>query len=212
MSSTRIQEVLRFWFGSMPGREFPLRHRLATLGCIPYWHGHYYGRVLPVDARMRRLFGHDVDTVAAGGHADWAQTEAGRLALLLLCDQFPRNMHRGTPRAFALDAQGYALARQCLDKREDELFHPVVRSFYYLPLVHVEDLAVQNEAVELYRKLPGLARDGLSRWLLGMDLMGASRHRDIVQRFGRFPHRNRILNRTSTPEELRFLKEPFSSF
>ncbi|MBU0917771.1 MAG: DUF924 domain-containing protein [Gammaproteobacteria bacterium] len=212
MSEQRMHDILRFWFGRTPAASLSVRDRIAILGSIPYWHGHYYNRFFPVDARMRRLFEGDIRSARNGAYEGWGASVEGRLALILLYDQFPRNIYRGTSDAFALDSRGYELARRCLATNEDQVYAPLIRSFYYLPLVHVEDLAIQDEAVDRYRQAHACATDGFSKWLLYMDLLGARRHRDIVHRFGRFPHRNRILNRDSTREELQFLKLPFSSF
>ena len=136
----------------------------------------------------------------------WADQADTALAHLLLLDQFTRNVFRDTPRAFAGDAQALAAARAMVAARQDEALLPVRRAFVYLPFEHAEDLAAQDEAVRLFTRLvaaaPALA-----------DMLGyAQRHRAVIQRFGRFAHRNAILGRASTAEEAAFLLEPGSSF
>src|SRR5205814_10592390 len=127
------------------------------------------------------------------------------LALVLLLDQFSRNLFRGDARAFAQDAHARDCARQALARGDDLGFLPVERQFLYMPFEHSEELADQDLAVEKMRALEAFEQTrGLARW--------AERHRDVIRRFGRFPHRNAILGRESTPEEIDFLKQPGSSF
>jgi uncharacterized protein (DUF924 family) len=140
---------------------------------------------------------------AAAGRLDrWQQSARGALALVVLLDQVPRNLFRGKARAFATDAEALAVTKSALEKGFDRELRQVERMFLYLPLEHCENLADQ----ELCVKLTG-ALDENPEWC---DY--ARRHRDIVARFGRFPHRNVVLGRATTPEESTFLKEPGSSF
>jgi uncharacterized protein (DUF924 family) len=127
------------------------------------------------------------------------------LALVIVLDQFSRNLHRGDARAFAQDAHALACAREALARGDDAALRPVERQFLYMPFEHSEALADQERAVELMRSLEGFepTRD-LRDW--------AERHRAVIGRFGRFPHRNAVLGRRSTAEEAEFLKEPGSSF
>lgn len=125
----------------------------------------------------------------------WAVDAAGALALLILLDQFPRNAFRGTPRMFNSDGKALEIARRSLQAGFDALVEPELRNFFYLPFMHSEQLADQELAVELAGQLGGEA------------LRFAILHRDIIKRFGRFPHRNAILGRISTPEEQAFLDE-----
>lgn len=207
----RARAILEFWFGRVPDHRHTLGDTFRTIKCVPYWHGHYYSRVMNVDGRMRDLFSADLAEVGKGLKV-LEESITGRLALILLCDQFTRNIYRGTVGAFGHDGYVYDLALRCLYAGEDKLFHPLVRSFYYLPLVHVEDIHVQNRAVDLYRKALKQTIAPLPKILLAMDLAGTKRHRDIIQMFGRFPHRNTILGRDTTSEEAAFLKQPFSKF
>jgi uncharacterized protein (DUF924 family) len=139
---------------------------------------------------------------AAAGRLDgWAAMPRGALALVIPLDQVPRNLHRGTPAAFAQDAKARELARRVLAAGLDAALGPEERLFLYLPFEHSEDAADQALAVELIGSL------GDPEWA-----ESARQHRDIVLRFGRFPHRNAALGRPSTPEELAFLAGPGSSF
>ena len=142
------------------------------------------------------------EQAAAGRLNDWRESARGALALVILLDQVPRNLFRGDPRAFATDAQALAVTKGALAKGLDQELRQVERMFLYLPLEHCEDLADQELCVQLIGAL-----DENPDWC---DY--ARRHRDIVARFGRFPHRNAVLGRESTPEEAAFLKEPGSSF
>ena len=135
----------------------------------------------------------------------WRQTPAACLALVILLDQFPRNMFRGSAKAFAADPQARAAARVILDNRWDKAMTPDERMFAYLPLEHSESLADQERCLALMQEISVFPETAdLPKW--------AEAHLVIIQRFGRFPHRNAALGRASTPEELEFLKQPGSSF
>ncbi len=186
------QDVLDFWFGA-PGssehgtaREFWFRKSDAT------------------DATIRTRFGGDVEAALAGDRAAWASRPRSALALVLLLDQFTRNIFRDTPRAFAGDAQALALARALVSAGHDKAMATYERWFVYLPFEHAESLAEQEEALRLFGEL---AQNGAPDGLLW-----ARKHRDVIARFGRFPHRNAILGRVSTPEEEAFLQQPGSRF
>ena len=133
------------------------------------------------------------------------------MALILCCDQFPRNIFRGTPGAFAYDARALQLSLSGIERGWDRQLRCVERAFFYLPLEHSEDRGHQERSVELFgellREAPEAQKSGFESFL---DY--ARRHREIIAQFGRFPHRNRILGRVSTPEERAFLKQPGSSF
>jgi uncharacterized protein (DUF924 family) len=145
------------------------------------------------DFRARFLAAHEA---AARGDLDsWARSADGALALLILLDQFPRNAFRGSARMFESDAKARGVARAAIDAGFDNDFEPELRNFFYLPLMHSEDLADQDRAVEL------------ARGLGGEPLRFALMHRGIIEKFGRFPHRNETLGRTTTPEEQKFLAD-----
>lgn len=176
-------DVLEFWFSP--------RVR-------PKW----FVRSDELDQEIRENFSELHARAASGALEGWAATPRGALALVILLDQFPRNMFRGTAEAFASDPQARAVATAAIDAGLDHDLSQEERLFLYLPLEHSEDLADQERCVELMRKL-----DEEPMWL---DY--AVRHRDIIARFGRFPHRNSILGRDSTDEESEFLMQPGSSF
>ena len=158
------------------------------------------------DAQIRERFGALIDTAIDGGLRDWAATPRGALAQILVLDQFTRNVYRDTPRAFAGDPQALALAIALTQNGQDQELEPTLRAFVYMPFEHAEDLAMQARAVELFQLLTQ-SREGFESML---DY--AQRHQEVIARFGRFPHRNAILGRDSTPEELAFLQQPGSRF
>ena len=158
------------------------------------------------DAQIRARFGAPIDAAIDGGLRDWDATPLGALARLIVLDQFTRNVYRGTPRAFAGDAWALALAVAMTQQGLDQQLPPMLRAFVYLPFEHAEDLAMQARAVELFQLL-SQAQPGVE----GM-LDYAERHQEVIARFGRFPHRNAILGRAATPQELEFLRQPGSSF
>ena len=184
-------DVLDFWFGPR-----------ATRGTARQ---EWFRRDARFDEEIRRRFG-ELHARAGTGELDsWRANAESMLALVVMLDQFSRNLHRGDSRAFAND--GYA--RECADAalaRGDDLgSRPVERQFLYLPFEHSEDLRDQDRAVDLMRSLEAFEETrGLTQW--------AERHRDVIRRFGRFPHRNAILGRVSTPEEIAFLEKPGSRF
>ena len=157
------------------------------------------------DAEIATRFGVMLEAALAGGLGEWDRDPRGALARIIVLDQFTRNAFRDTPRAYAGDAMAQAATLAMIEREQDRSLQPVERWFAYMPLQHAEDLALQDRSVDLFgalAQLPGY--DG------ALDF--AMRHRDIVARFGRFPHRNRILGRVSTPDEIAFLEQPGSSF
>jgi uncharacterized protein (DUF924 family) len=189
----RIDAVLDFWFGA-PGS--PERGTARA---------EWFRKDAAFDEAIRARFGALVDEAAAGGLAGWADDDRGALAELVVCDQFPRNLFRDTARAFALDPRALALARRLVAEGRDARLAPLERVFVYLPFEHSESLADQREAVRLL----GALRDdpvagGYHEW--------AVKHLEVVERFGRFPHRNAVLGRPSTAQELAFLAQPGSRF
>jgi len=147
------------------------------------------------DTALRERFLSAHEAAARGELAHWEREASGALALLILLDQFPRNAFRGSARMFATDAQALALAGRAIDAGLDRAVEPMMRVMFYLPLEHAESLPAQERGVELTRALDA----DTHRW--------AVVHRDIIARFGRFPHRNALLGRITTLEEQRFLDE-----
>lgn len=152
------------------------------------------------DAEIRDRFGALHAAIERGEHEAWLDTPRGALAYVIVLDQFSRNIFRGTPGMFAADARALAATNAAIARGHDAALSPQERGFLYMPLMHSEALADQDRSVALFGAL------GTGQ------LDYAERHRDIVRRFGRFPHRNAILGRASTPEELEFLTQPGSSF
>ncbi|MBI3149304.1 MAG: DUF924 domain-containing protein [Betaproteobacteria bacterium] len=186
--------VLDFWFGAAGSPEHGKPREC------------WFRKDLDVDAAIRARFGSVVNEALAGGLVDWAGDPRTALALLLLLDQFPRNLFRQSAEAFAGDARARLLAREMVAARWDEGLLPVERVFVYLPFEHSEDLADQDRAVALFAAL-AQAQPGFAGFL---DY--AERHREVIRRFGRFPHRNAALGRASTPAEALYLAQPGSGF
>jgi uncharacterized protein (DUF924 family) len=185
-------DVLDFWFGE-PGSPEYLRPRAL-----------WFTKSDATDGVIVSRFAGTVEAALAGDLDAWAATPRGALALIVALDQFTRNIFRGTPRAFAGDSRALALATTLVDTARDLALAPVERWFVYMPFEHSERLLDQYEAVRLFERL---AADGLDS-----PLDWARRHYEVVRRFGRFPHRNEILGRPSTSEEVDFLKQPGSGF
>ena len=195
-SPARAAALLDFWFGPAgdPDRE---RHRDIWFKSTPEH-----------DERLRRLFLADYETAASGALGGWEAKPFGALALVLLLDQIPRNIFRDTPRAYATDAMALEAADRALARGFDQALPPVWRKFLYMPYHHSETLADQRRAMALWDTLP----DERDRRDLRDPERGANRrygvpYPDVIERFGRFPHRNAILGRLSTEEEIAFLAE-----
>lgn len=180
-----IDALTETWFGTPVG---PLRDR-------------WFDKRPAFDTQLRDHFGPWVDPAANGELDDLATTARGTVALAVLLDQVPRNAWRDTPRSFAYDPAALRVARRAVAQGIDKSCLPVERLFLYLPFEHSEDLADQDTCIALIETL------GNDQWL-----EYAHRHREIILRFGRFPHRNAVLGRPSKPEELDFLTRPGSSF
>ena len=193
-AAARCDAVLAFWFGE-PAQRALGRAREAWFRKDPAF-----------DDAIRARFGPLVDEALAGGLAGWEDAgEDGALALLLVCDQFPRNLFRGDARAFALDARALAISRRLVSEGRDARLRPVERAFVYLPFEHSESLADQRESVRLF----GALRDDPHA---GAYFDWAVRHLEVIERFGRFPRRNEALGRASTARELAFLAQPGARF
>ena len=190
----QARDVLDFWFGAPGTAEFGQSRKL------------WFNGGAALDAQLRERFGTLLDAARSGERDGWAATPLGALALIVVLDQFSRNIHRGTPDAFAADARALAHARAVVaagwDARLPSGHH---RAFAYLPFEHDETPDSQRESVRLCAPLED--EDGCAGYY---DY--ALRHAEVVERFGRFPHRNAILGRPSKPEETVFLREPGSSF
>jgi uncharacterized protein (DUF924 family) len=197
----QMRQVLAFWFGE-PADAATIATRQA-----PLW----WGKSAQTDALIRERFAERRTQAISGALDAWLALPHGRLALIILIDQFSRNLYRNDAAAFAHDAQALAWCRQGLAQRSDQALTPIERVFFYLPLEHSESLADQQRSVTLFEQLATDAGDA-DRGAFANFADFARQHQAIIQRFGRFPHRNAVLGRSSTAEETAFLREPGSSF
>lgn len=199
--NTAIDNILSTWFGTLDaeGRAEP-QVRSAWFKKDPEF-----------DQRMRDQFGELHKRAIKGELEDWLTDSRGRLAYIILLDQLSRNMYRNTKDMYAGDEQALSVAKETIASGKDRSYRFAERGFLYLPLMHSEALSDQERCIELYKAF-ALELEGEKRKEVEMNVDYAIRHRDIVARFGRFPHRNEILGRPSTPEELEFLKMPGSGF
>ncbi len=192
----RAAALRRFWFGGEKGAGFR-----------PLW----FRRNCAFDAELRARFAADWALASDGGAADWGDTPEGAVALVLLLDQFPRNLCRGRAEAFASDTLARRLAADAIARAFDLALPPVERMFLYLPFEHSEDPGDQARSVALFEAMAERPPD-FPRALRDSIVFFARRHQEIVVRFGRFPHRNAALGRVTTPAEAAFLTEAHSSF
>ena len=189
-------QVLDFWFG-LPGT--PGHGSVRRI---------WFTKDAAFDRQVRERFLPTVEAAERGALDGWDAPGASaeqRAALVIVCDQFPRNLFRGQARAFALDARALAVARSMVARGEDRALSPLQRWFVYLPFEHAESREDQRESLRLF----GLLRDDPAA---GQAWDWAVRHAEVIERFGRFPHRNAALGRASTPEEIAFLRQPGSRF
>jgi uncharacterized protein (DUF924 family) len=201
------QDVLLFWFGTRPYSPAQVQQHSRL------WFGEANAPELTpqIDELVRDRFGDLTRSAALGRLSAWEFSPRRRLALILLLDQFPRNIHRGTARAFAQDSQALPLAVSGMQFGADAALHPVERIFFYMPLQHAEDIDAQEESVAAFRRLLEETPTEL-RAVIESGLKAAIEHRDVIQRFGRFPHRNRALGRASTAEETQWFSSVDQSF
>jgi uncharacterized protein (DUF924 family) len=188
--------VREYWFGAEPLGAEGLGRRME------FWFGADSARH---DEEIRTRFGGFLERAAAGQLAAWADGPRRRLSLIILLDQFPRNMFRGTARAFDYDAQALPLALTGMQAGADGALDFAERLFFYMPLQHAESLEVQDESVAAFRRLLAEVPPDLKA-LFADTLRFAEKHRSIIERFGRFPHRNALLGRTGSPEEAEWLR------
>mgnify|MGYP003643997147 FL=1 len=196
MPASTYREVLDFWFGTPNSPDYGQSR--------PMW----FRKSDAFDAELTEKFGPLVAQALDGQLDHWSQDRADAeppLAFILLLDQMTRNIHRGTPRMFAGDGQALLTARAMVAAGQDQGLLPVQRQFCYLPFEHAEDRAAQAESLRLFEALKAFpATADVHQWAVS--------HAVIIERFGRYPHRNEVLGRPSTPDELEFLKQPGSSF
>lgn len=184
-------QVLRFWFGDD-----------ADYGKV---HKRWFEKDPVFDALVTKRYQKLHQEMLEGAHREWLDEPRSCLARIIVLDQFPRHIYRGAGAAFSSDALALEAAKHLVDQGLDKGLLPVERMFAYLPFQHSESLADQERAIALYEPLKAFAETASTdRYAVA--------HRDIIRRFGRFPHRNAALGRSSTPEEVEFLKQPGSSF
>ncbi len=199
--TTQPENVLEFWFGP-PGTATEI---------VGWQRKLWFAKSATNDQAVIEQFADTLLAATAGRLDHWADTPRGRLALLIVFDQFPHHIHRNQPQAFATDPQALALSLAAIKAGDEQQLTPIERVFLYLPLEHAESNEMQELSVSLYEKR---AREAAiaERALFDDFLKYARQHRDVVARFGRFPHRNAILGRPSSDDELAFLKQPGSRF
>jgi uncharacterized protein (DUF924 family) len=200
----QAQAVFDFWFLPTGGQEADAPRR------------QWFQKDDAFDREIDSRFGALIEQALQGGLHDWdAEGPQAALTRILLLDQFTRNVHRGTPLAFAGDPQALQAAIAMTDAQQDLALPPLQRAFMYMPFEHAEDMAMQEQAVALFTRMAtaesATAPPALSKGVAGM-LDFAQRHREVIRRFGRFPHRNPILGRPSTPVEEAYLRQPGSGF
>ncbi|MDG1311750.1 MAG: DUF924 domain-containing protein [Porticoccaceae bacterium] len=199
-----IQQVLQFWFGQTINRATPSAQ--AKL---------WWSKQQAVDQKIREDFADGLQALARGEYREWLHTASGRLAAIIVLDQFSRNMYRDTPEAFAQDSLALSWCLEGLEKNVDLQLEPAERVFFYLPLEHSENLEMQDLCC---RKFAELLDDNINTEPAPSDgtyegfYRYAKSHRDVVQKFGRFPHRNKILGRTNTELEEEYLNTPGTGF
>jgi uncharacterized protein (DUF924 family) len=194
-------DVLEFWFG-----------QLDTNGCADEEHSKSWWSKDPAfDTRIRQQFGETHNAVSQGRCEDWLDTPRKRLAYIIVLDQFSRNMFRDSAKMFASDPKALAAAIEGIDRGADKQLMHDERGFMYMPLMHSENLEMQNHCVDLFTRWQQETTGDLQK-RVAYGLEFAQQHRNIIKQFGRFPHRNVLLSRKSTPEEIEFLKQPGSSF
>jgi len=198
-----IEPILHFWFGRGQTATAVAEEKTAL----------WWDKNEQVDRQITDRFQVVTEAAVARQLDHWSESPRGLLALILCTDQFPRNMYRDTPQAFASDPLARHFANTCIDQGMAQQLKPIERVFVYLPFEHSEDIADQQRSLALYQSLAENAvADSKESELFSNYLDPVRRHHDIIQRFGRFPHRNKVLARPSTAEELAFLEEPGSSF
>lgn len=190
---SQANEILDFWFGTSTDTDYGKPRKVWFLAEAEF------------DSDIKSRFLKDYEKAALGYLDEWKEAPSSCLALILLLDQFPRNMFRGTQQAFATDWEALSAAQHAVKLGYDRSLLPVQRWFIYLPFEHSENLKHQQCCVELFKHL---SDDPDSKSTVEY----ATRHMQVIERFGRFPHRNTILGRASTPEEREFLKQTKSSF
>lgn len=194
------EEILQFWFGE-DDDPYVVPDEISK---------RWFAGGPAFDELIRQRYADHLERAIRGEYDDWAATPRGRMALILIFDQFSRHLFRGSPRSWSQDLLAQKLAFEGLDDGVDGQLLPRERVFFYLPLEHAEDLVIQNLSVRKYEELRQETPDEYEGYSGYLDY--AVKHQVIIERFGRFPHRNAVIGRPSTKEEAEFLTQPGSSF
>ena len=199
----RQEEILQYWFGLLEKDKAPSEKKSKI----------WFSKKKDTDKDIKFRFELELKRALEGRLNRWAESPRGSLALVILSDQFSRNIYRDTPRAFEGDTVALRTCLEGIKKGFDVKLHPIERIFYYMPLMHAEDLQLQMTSIEcfttlekLYTSAPPMAS------IIAKSKVYAEKHYLIIEKFGRFPHRNEIIGRKSTPDEIKFLRESGSSF
>lgn len=178
----KANDVIEFWFNELTPKQ-------------------WFAKSDELDQSITKRFSGTLEAAAKGELWNWRETEKGRLAEIIVLDQFSRNIYRDTPKAFAQDSIALVLAQEAVAQGADESLEPHEKAFLYMPYMHSESKVIHEQAIKLFDQ-PGLENN----------YQFEVRHKEIIDRFGRYPHRNAVLGRESTSEEETFLKQPGSSF
>ncbi|OGT50376.1 MAG: hypothetical protein A3E82_05025 [Gammaproteobacteria bacterium RIFCSPHIGHO2_12_FULL_38_11] len=190
------EDILKFWFGQVEQTIVPTEHRARI----------WFGEDDAIDQEIKAKFSTQVEAAYAGQLDDWAKTPRGQLAFIIVLDQLARHVYRGSDKAFSQDEKALSVCLDGMKHESDHALSLIERVFYYFPLLHSEKIEHQEQSVRAYRALVNLAFSE-TRVIFDSFLKFANHHYAVIQRFGRFPQRNKALHRESTPAELNFLIE-----
>ncbi len=203
MSEVLADSILNFWIGPLDANGMPeIKEKSAQ----------WFKKDPTFDSSIQKLYGSLMDMAPMGAYDRWANTPNGRVALIVLLDQFPRNLYRGMARAFYTDAKAQLMTHEALKKGEVDTLPLVYAYFVLMPLMHAENLELQDLGLNEFKKLEARAEGEAAKKLMKSASNFMQQHRDIIAQFGRFPHRNLALRRESTKEELSFLENGGASF
>ncbi|MGI9234937.1 MAG: DUF924 family protein [Woeseiaceae bacterium] len=197
----RIEAILSFWFKEQSLSAPQIDQRMEI----------WFGEDPVFDHEIEKAFADDINSASKGNLSHWANAPLGRLALIILLDQFRRNIHRGTANAYSKDRMALELCVHGAMEKIDKGLTPIQKVFFYMPLQHAESRKVQAKSVELYRRLAGSVSPTLRETFMAVAEF-AELHKDIIDQFGRFPHRNKQLGRENTPQEEEFLAGDSTDF
>lgn len=196
------QDIHQFWFGKIINNRSYYQERNKL----------WFFKNKETDDFIRKSFGHLLDKFDMNKFESWKSSPKSYVSLIILLDQFPRNIFRNSPQSYVFDSHALNLCKEVISIRAHDNMNVFEQSFAFLPLEHSEDIEDQKLSVKLFTLSRQQNKDANLDDFLELNLDYAIKHKEIIERFGRFPHRNNVLNRESTPEELEFLTQPGSSF